>query len=141
MPPLRIRRVVGASDAVQESGEGSGGFFLIRDARFIRHSAIGAEVIIDTTVLALWQPQDVLIAQLELLMVLQVLLTFPDAFRNTHVIWWIDNLASLMALLKGRSENQDLDRMAQMIHLLLFHLHCFMWFEWAQSTAVQLQLD
>ena len=46
-------------------------------------------------------------------MVLQALLTFPDEFRQCSGVWYIDNIASLMSLLKGRSDNEDLDHMAQ----------------------------
>ena len=37
----------------------------------------GAEVVITEDMLSLWRPQDVLMAQLELLMVFQALVTFP----------------------------------------------------------------
>ena len=50
-------------------------------------------------------------------------------------VWYIDNIAALMSLVRGRSDNPDLERMAQMIHLALFHLHCGLWFEWVQSKS------
>ena len=86
-------------------------------------------------VVQLWKPCDFYIAQLELLMVLQALVTFPDEFRQCTGVWYIDNIASLMSLLKGRSDNEDLDHMSQLIHLLLFHLQCSLWFEWIQSKS------
>ena len=63
------------------------------------------------------------------------ILTFPDEFRYASGVWYIDNIASLMALIKGRSDNLDLDHLAQMIHLLLYHLHSSLWFEWVQSKS------
>ena len=56
-------------------------------------------------------------------------------FRQCTGVWYIDNIASLMSLLKGRSDNEDLDHMSQLIHLLLFHLQCSLWFEWIQSKS------
>lgn len=29
------------------------------------------------------------------------------------IVWWIDNIAALMALVRGRSEHDELDRLAQ----------------------------
>ena len=124
-------RIAGASDAAQDATVGSGGF-LISTKQFAR---LGAVVHITPSVVSLWKSCEVYIAQLELLMVLQAILTFPDEFRQCSGVWYIDNIASLMSLLKGRSDNEDLDHMAQMIHLLLFHLRCSLWFEWIQSKS------
>ena len=124
-------RIAGASDAAQDATVGSGGF-LISTKQFAR---LGVVVHITPSVVSLWKSCEVYIAQLELLMVLQAILTFPDEFRQCSGVWYIDNIASLMSLLKGRSDNEDLDHMAQMIHLLLFHLRCSLWFEWIQSKS------
>lgn len=124
-------RICGASDAAQDQHVGSGGF-LVHTRMFIR---LGAVVPITPAVVQLWKPCDVYIAQLELLMVFQAILTFPDEFRYASGVWYIDNIASLMALIKGRSDNLDLDHLAQMIHLLLYHLHSSLWFEWVQSKS------
>lgn len=44
-------------------------------------------------------------------------------------------VGSLMPFIKGRSDNLDVDHLAQMIHLLLYHLHCSFWFEWIQGKS------
>ena len=124
-------RMIAASDAAHEMGKGSGGF-LFSDTFFCRRRAV---VKIDAQVFQLWQAKDFVIAQLELLMVFQALISFPDSFRHNTCVWWIDNIASLMSLVRGRSDSPDLDRLAQMIHMLLFSLHCNMWFEWVQSKS------
>ena len=92
----------------------------------------GAVVIIDDNVFDLWDDQ---IAQLELLMVFQSLSTFPAAFRRTTGVYFIDNIAALMALVKGRSDSPELDAISQSIHLLLFCLRCSLWFEWIPSKS------
>ena len=129
--PYSYRRICGASDAAEEQERCSGGF-LISTSTFDRLAVV---VLIDQTVINLWRPGHPHIAQLELLMVFQALLAFPDEFRGASGVWYIDNIASLMALVRGRSENDELDRLAQMIHLLLFHLDSKLYFEWVQSAS------
>ena len=69
---------------------------------------LGAVVKSIPSVAQLWKPCDVYIAQLELLMVLQAFVTCPDEFRRCTGAWYIDNIASLLSLLKGRSDNEEL---------------------------------
>ena len=57
------------------------------------------------------------IARLELLMILHGLLCFPSIFLQTTGIWFVENIAALMALIKARSESPELDIMAQSVHL------------------------
>ena len=44
---------------------------------------------IDAEVLQLWQAKDFVIAQLELLMVFQALISFPDSFKRNTCVWWM----------------------------------------------------
>lgn len=50
------------------------------------------------------------------------LFTWPSFFRHHRGIWWIDNTAALITLLKGTSSNPDLAQMAQLNHATLFSL-------------------
>eukprot|EP00439_Symbiodinium_sp_Y106_P053122 s3382_g7.t1 len=68
-------------------------------------------------------------------MIFHGLLCFPALFLQTSGVWYVDNVAALMALVKGRSESQELDVIAQSMHLLLFHVRCNLWFEWVQSHS------
>ena len=125
-------RMFGASDAAQEPiVGGSGGFLLVTASK----QRLGPVVHIDSAVMTLWPEHDVVIAQLELRMILQALVTFPQHFRSCTGFWFCDNIASLMALVRGRSDNRSLDFMASMVHLLLFHQHCYLWFEWTPSRS------
>ena len=72
-------RIAGASDAAQDATLGSGGF-LLSARQLVR---LGAVVQITPSGIQ----RDVYIAQLELLMVLQALLTFPDEFRQCSGVW------------------------------------------------------
>ena len=125
-------RMFGAADAAQEPTiGGSGGFLLVTPMK----QRLGAIVSINQHVMQLWPDHDVVIAQLELLMILQAILTFPDSFRGCTGFWFCDNIAALMSLVRGRSDNDSLDFMASMVHMLLFHLNCYLWFEWVPSKS------
>ena len=75
------------------------------------------------------------IAQLELMMVLATLLECGEKLRLARGVFFIDNTAALMALVRGRSNQPALDHMALLIHLALFVLRSKVYFEWAESKA------
>ena len=79
--------------------------------------------------------QDFVVAQLELLAVLQGIITFADQLRNGSGVWFVDNIAALMSLVRGRSDNGDLDNMASMVHVLFFAINCQCYFDWVESKA------
>ena len=83
----------------------------------------------------LWVPGDKKIAQLELSMVLFALVARPQEFRHRRGVWYLDNTAALMALIRGRSDNPDLARMSQLIHLCLFVYQCWVYWEWVPSKS------
>jgi hypothetical protein len=95
----------------------------------------GRVVSISPTLYAIWKHQVTYIAQLELLMVLVALLEMPAAFRGKRGVWFIDNTAALMALVRGRSNNDDLDQLSILIHAVLFSYQCWMFFEWVESKG------
>ena len=60
----------------------------------------------------------------------------PTSFdRPAHRAWYIDNTAALMALIRGRSDIPDLERMSHLIRTLLFSVHCWMYCEWIPSES------
>lgn len=54
--------------------------------------------------------------------------------RQRHGFWFIDNVAALMALIRGRSSTRELDAMAGAVHAVLCGLGCSPYFEWVQSA-------
>lgn len=106
-------RIAAASDAAQDGPESGSGGFLISTPSLER---VGAVVHIDLSVFALWRTATTKIAQLELLMVLQALLTFLDAFRGATGVFYVDNIAALMSLVRGRSDSHELDYLSRLIH-------------------------
>ena len=50
--------------------------------------------------------------QLELLMVLAALSVYREHFRARTGLWFLDNVAALMAVVRGRSDTPDLDQLA-----------------------------
>ena len=81
----------------------------------------------------LWTPGDKKIAQLELSQVLYALIA--GASRGRRVVWFIDNIAALMALIRGRSDSPDLEKMASLIHLACFALRTWIYWEYIPSKS------
>eukprot|EP00438_Fugacium_kawagutii_P015959 Skav227096 [mRNA] locus=scaffold199:6515:11398:+ [translate_table: standard] len=132
LDPLATPRLIVASDASQDQPrQGKAGVLLVAPTA----GRVGAFFVPTEAVFNLWNAHPVKIAQLELLAVLHGLLAFADHFRSSKVVWFVDNVAALMSLFKGRSDNPELDFMAQAVHLLMFHLRCFSFFEWIPSAS------
>ena len=120
------RRFLAASDAAEDLPQkGSGGFLLIWEEadRQVRE---GFVAVVAPRLYSLWTPGDKKIAQLELSMLLYALVARPNQFRHRRGVWWIDNTAALMALIRGRPDSPDLSRLAQIIHVGLFSLRTWM---------------
>jgi len=122
---------VAASDAALEGGVGTGGFLI----DVLGHSKTGAYMTMGKEVFDLWQPGDRKIAQLELLMVLDTFLSAAHVMRGRRGVFFIDNIAALMSLVRGSSKNEDLDAMASMIRGLCMELNISVYFEWVQSKS------
>lgn len=68
-------------------------------------------------------------------MVYLALMFFPEHFRGRRGIWFIDRIAALMALPRGRSRHEDLDNLARAVHAAMFSLQVGIYFEWVESKA------
>ena len=132
--PSEHCRFVAASDAAEDvPGEGTGGFLLVWRSGLPSREAFVAEV--SPSVYSLFTPGDHKIAQLELSMVLYALTARPSRFRGGRGVWYIDNVAALMCLIRGRSDSPDLERMANLIHVALFALQTWIFWEWIPSKS------
>ena len=132
--PSEHCRFVAASDAAEDvPGEGTGGFLLVWRSGLPSREAFVAEV--SPSVYSLFTPGDRKIAQLELSMVLYALTARPSRFRGARGVWYIDNVAALMCLIRGRSDSPDLERMANLIHVALFALQTWIYWEWIPSKS------
>ena len=122
LSPVKQRRYLAASDAAQDLPcEGSAG----HRRAYVVH--------IRPEIFEVWSHHDAKIAQLELLTVYMGLAYNASSTRGMHGIWFVDNIAALMSLIRGRSNNDELDSMAGAIHGLLFALRSACYFEWVQS--------
>lgn len=132
--PLPCRRFCVASDAALEAPrQGTGGFLIVWFNPPERREAFVS--VIPDELYDIWMPGDRKIAQLEMLMILYGLLARPEQFRDRRGIWFIDNIAALMCLIRGRSDNADLEHIANMIHAALFALRCWCFWEWIPSKS------
>ena len=68
-------------------------------------------------------------------MLLYALVARPSWFRHRRGVWWINNTAALMALIRDRSDSPDLSRLAQLIHVGFFCLNTWVYFEWVPSKS------
>ena len=104
-----VQRFLVASDAALDTPRaGTGGFLAVwlQGAQEQRHAW---KVDIPSEMYDIWVPSDYLIAQLELLMILAGLILNPGHFRGRRGLWWVDNVAALIALVRGKSNQPDLD--------------------------------
>ena len=130
-----VDRFVAASDAALEAPfEGSGGFLIVwfNGDTQQRHAFVSD---IPRSVYDIFTPGEKKIAQLELIQIIYALVHCSSQFRGRRGIWYLDNTAALMVLIRGRSDSADLERMAQIIHCLMFGLRCWFFFEWIESKS------
>ena len=130
-----VDRFVAASDAALEAPfEGSGGFLIVwfNGDTQQRHAFVSD---IPRSVYDMFTPGEKKIAQLELIQIIYALVHCSSQFRGRRGVWYLDNTAALMVLIRGRSDSSDLERMAQIIHCLMFGLRCWFFFEWIESKS------
>ena len=133
--PLPHPRFCAASDAaLEQPKQGTGGFLIVW---LDGHTELreGFVSVIPEELYTLWTPGDHKIAQLELVQILYALIARPSSFRGRRGIWMIDNTASLMSLIRGRSDSQDLEILSHMIHSILFALKVWIYWEWVPSKS------
>ena len=130
-----LRRVVTASDAAYEGGKGSAGFLCVSDPGKSEETRQGRVIRIPERLYSIWGPRSTYIAQLELLAVLVAITEAAHLVRGSSSVWFIDNVAALMALVKGSSGSHPLDQMAKIIHLACFAIHSVPYFEYVESKA------
>ena len=134
-----LRRAVTASDAAYEDGRGSAGFLSVIDPGRPEETRVGRVIALPKHLAqhlyTVWGVRVTYIAQLELLAVLVALTEMAGSVRRTNSIWFIDNTAALMALVKGSSGSHSLDQMAKIVHLACFAIRSVPYFEWIESKA------
>ena len=129
------RRSVTASDAAYECGVGSAGALSVIDPGQYDETRMGKVIALPSRLYHHWGPQITYIAQLELLAVLTAITQVAGQIRGTNSIWFVDNVAALMALVKGSSGSQSLDQMAKLVHLACFAVRTVPYFEYVESEA------
>ena len=126
-----MSRFIVASDAAQDHPlQGSAGALVLHPSG--RRDALVLTV--DRRLFSLWNEHPAKIAQLELCVVVMTIASFASSLRAHHGLWFVDNIASLMSLIKGRSATVELDAMAGMVHAMLCGLHCMIYWEWVASA-------
>lgn len=75
------------------------------------------------------------IAQLEMLMIVHALVKRASEFRGRRAFWFMDNVASLMCLIRGRSDAEDLEKISRFIHIALFACETILFWEYIPSKS------
>ena len=112
-----LRRAITASDAAYESGKGSAGFLFVIDPGKPEETRLGRVVALPGSLYSIWESRITYVARLELLAVLAALTEVARLFRGMSSVQLVDNVAALMALVKGSSGSRALDQMAKIIRL------------------------
>ena len=128
-------RVVAASDAAQDAPlTGSGGYLILWGLPCDRPREAFVATI-DDSLFSWFTPGNQKIAQLEMLMVAHALINRASSFRKRRGFWFIDNVASLMCLVRGRSDSDDLEKIARFIHVVLFALEAMLFWEYIPTKS------
>ena len=96
---------------------------------------LGKVIALPVGLYSIWGVRATYIAQLELLAVLVALTEVAGLVRGANTIWFIDNVAALMALVKGSSGSHSLDQMAKLVYLACFATCSVPYFEYVESAA------
>ena len=129
------RRALTASDAAYEDGKGTAGFLSVIDPNQPEETRLGRVIDLPGELYKVWGVRITYIAQLELVAVLVAITEVAGLIRGTNSIWFIDNIAALMALVKGSSGSHSLDQMAKLVHLACFAIRSVPYFEYVESKA------
>ena len=128
-------RILVASDAAYENGRGSAGFLAVVNPGTPNEIRVGRVIDIPQDIYLLWGDRKTYIAQLELMAVFVAVVELAESVRGSHGLWCIDNVAALMALVKGCSGVSSMDQMAKAIHLGTFALESQAYYEYVESKA------
>ena len=133
--PGNVMRFTGASDAAFEKSKGSGGFLAVCYEPNHRQLRVGRVVDIPLDVYRHWGTHETYIAHLEMLMILVAMIDLAPLLRGRRGVWYIDNVAALMAMVRGRANNADLDKRAEILQGAMFALRIWIYFEWVESDS------
>lgn len=126
-----VDRFVAASDAAQEECRMRR---LLASAPLLQRR-IGREVEMRSCLYRCRRVRHTYIAQLELYTIAAGLLLDGQHLCSRPGVWFVDNVAGLMALIKDSSTDRDLNRMAGVIHDILYVDRAPLYFEWIESGA------
>ena len=128
-------RILVASDAPYENGKGTAGFLAVLNPVKPNEVRVGRVIEIPFEIYHMWGDRKTYIAQLELLAVFVAMVELADLVRRSHGLWCIDNIAALMALVKGTSGVPSMDQLTKAIHLGAFALEAQAYYEYVESKA------
>jgi len=100
----------------------------------IRKTRVAWWMVLCPELIARWEARHS-IMEVESVPVVTLMLSQPGLFMGRDVVWFIDNVATLSAFIKGGSDAVDLDRSACVASLVMGRLCTRVWFEYVESHS------
>ena len=121
------------SDACFEPGKPAGIAYVISSPCLQRPRA--SRLVLTVEELACFLPRKTQINQLECIGVMAALYNEKAVLRGKDVLFFVDNLGALAALVAGYSRNGDAADISACFHIVAAEIGCRVWFEWVDSKA------
>ena len=95
----------------------------------------GATAVLRDAVLKKFLPKRQQISQCELFVPYTAMANEAEVFAETDVVWFIDNMSAVMALIKGASAKADLCAITVALHAIFARLNVRVWIEYVESAS------
>jgi hypothetical protein len=95
----------------------------------------GATCVLSDQVLKKFLPKRQQISQAELFVPYTAMANEADEFAGADVIWFIDNMSAVMAIIKGASAKADLSAITVALHAIFARLGVRVWIEYVESAS------
>ena len=128
-------KILVASDAAYENGRSSADFLAVLNPGKQDEVRVGRVIDIPPEIYHLWGDRETYIAQSELLAVFVAMVELAGLIRHRHGLWCIDNIAALMALVKGTSKVLSFGQMTKATHLGAFAIEAQAYYEYVESKG------
>ena len=129
-PRLRRRMIVASDGRLDESKPAS-----VATLLQIGNTKLALVAEVPQVLTQEWAERAQYIDLVEQSAVVMAILQQPEWFRDTDVVWFIDNSVALAGLVKGANRGLQMDRGCAVIHLALAALKANLWWEYVESDS------
>ena len=90
---------------------------------------------LDPAIVGTWLPRRQQIFAAEAMAAPAATSNIPASFRGRDVLWFVDNESACSTLIRGASTQEDVNGIAECVHVMAMALCCRLWFEWIDSGS------